>query len=104
MHFIYDEPIQGCTKHLEYRLVIDSKWYNLTSQRVHLEDPCLEGKDILENTIIQRSLEIVLASKGSVIATSQRTSESLVAKIPSSEELHGVSKNADIKPKQVDDG
>ena len=52
MHFIYHEPIQGCTKHLEYRLVIDSKWYNLTSQRVHLEDPFLEGKDILENTII----------------------------------------------------
>lgn len=72
--------------------------------RLPIEDPFLEDKETPENTIIQSSLETVLASKDSASAASQSTSESPVAKSPSSEELPGVSKNDDSKSKQVDEG
>lgn len=70
--------------------------------RLPIEDPFLEDKET-PDTIIQSSLETVLASKDSASAASQSTSESPVAKSPSGEELPGVSKNDDSKSKQVDE-
>lgn len=71
--------------------------------RLPIADPFLEEKET-PDTLIQSSLETVLASKDSASAASQSTSESPVAKSPSSEELAGVSKNDDSKLKLVDEG
>ncbi|KAH9300614.1 hypothetical protein KI387_012197, partial [Taxus chinensis] len=71
--------------------------------RLPIEDPFLEDKD-MPDAIIQNSLETVLGNKDSTIAAPQSTSESPVAKSSSSEDLPGVSKNDDVKSKQVDEG